>query len=584
MKLIKLRGISLKQQVEDLQDQMTAKDQELVRMKERQTFSREYNFDLREKNNDLKKQLSEANEDLRKTREIVEAEFTEKIQALVEEISILEERIAEQDNELENLKAQASCHERKLEKKEGLINKQSDKIESLEAEVVEYQMKQSKAIEKERQNALKELRELRSNMDKKSQAYDKVMVDKNELQKMAENLDKQASEFERLFNEKKVECEKLLKEKTRIEMDRNGLKSIVDNLKKTVSGEQGRTDQLLKDYKERIKVLEANIKTEKDSSKNMTRNFEKEKTQAESNVKRLAVMQQELDRCVQEANEADERAAHLEEEIRELKEEASRHISEVLTQKSKTSRMKSSLNEANEKINSLEARIQSLLTEMEKNRVDNDTEVYRLSERLRQHHELENEMMKRIEKLEKAKKPLIAFNSPAPSRKPSQSIRNVRDFEIELEKEREQKRKMQEELIRTETELLDLKLNQRVKRMHYSDQKHEAHDEESHASLDPSAPEEPPSYIKFSQEGLSTSISESSIDNNMEGDEDDSYESDDPTVVSPCLENHEHRHTINVDVHRGATSTVGSSQTYTCTRQSSYKYPLTSPYKFNRRN
>jgi PP-loop superfamily ATP-utilizing enzyme len=66
--------------------------------------------------------------------------------------------------------------------------------------------------------------------------------------------------------------------------------------------------------------------------------------------------------------------------------------------------LKSALAHANYKIEVLEDRIDPLLAQMEKEKSDAETQMFCLSERLRQHHELENEMLAKIEKLEKTKK------------------------------------------------------------------------------------------------------------------------------------------------------------------------------------
>ena len=129
---------------------------------------------------------------------------------------------------------------------------------------------------------------------------------------------------------------------------------------------------------------------------------ERSRTEAES--RRVADLQDQLQQCIDEADSADSRSEQLEAEIREIKEEAARHISEVFSLQATVNSLKSSLAQANYTIQSLEDRIESLLVQMEKEKLESETEMYRLSERLRQHHVLENEMMTKIEKLEKTKK------------------------------------------------------------------------------------------------------------------------------------------------------------------------------------
>ena len=403
------------------------------------------------------------------------------------------------------------------------------------------------------------------------------------MQETCKEIESQASDFEKLYEKRKTEYERLLKDKVAVQKERDALKIQVSQLNSTIAGEKNRADLLVKDLNSKVQSLESLLSTEKDRVKSLSRELDQEKKKGEANNRRVLALEQELDRCVQEANTADERSAQLEEEIREIKEEAARHISEILNQKSRCKRLQSSLAEANEQIETLQARIDSLLTEMDKNKKQTDNEIYSLTERLRQHHDLENEMMRKIEKLEKSKKPLIGINSPLPISKPRTTgfIRDVREFETELEKEKEKSRQLQRELYQREAELLELRNKYTMKKIHPKTTDDDEHLDSSSPDSDPSAPP-PPSYFKYSLEhdthsttGSSSNVSVISSDHNdvVPSDEDD----EDTTLDGQ--ENHSHHHTVSVDVHQAASSTMESSKKYLETIKSFQPSDRFNPYR-----
>ena len=114
--------------------------------------------------------------------------------------------------------------------------------------------------------------------------------------------------------------------------------------------------------------------------------------------------------------------------------------------------------------------------------------------------------------------PLIGISprKPAPQTLAvSGQNRDVRDLEHELEREREQKRKLQQELIRTEAELMDLKMETKMK--HFNQ---ELTGDHTSIDTDPSAPPPPPYGTS-----VSPNHSFTSYDNNIDvtSDEEDDH-------------------------------------------------------------
>lgn len=551
----------LKEQLENLNEEFKAKEFEVERVKERQKFSTEMNFQYREEIHILKKEKRELEDELRKTREAIEEQFHDKIQALVEEISELEEEKKQMKSEIEDLSETQEFLKAKIAKKDDTIDKMTDKISELKDLNEKYRKEKNAQNEKEKKDLLQQLRDMRYKLDNESQKFKDNEKKFAELRAFCDQHDKASKEIQEVLDKKTVEYNRLLKEKMDAEKERDTFKDDLAQANRCLSGEKARSDEFIKSLNEKIKGIEHLLTLEKEKSRKLHSELEQEKKKSDSVARRMIAVQKELEKCVKEANSAEERATSLEEEIREIKEECAQHISEILSQKSRCSRFRADLNDANEEIENLEARIESLVSEMKKMKADSDTDIFRLNERIRQHHDLENVMLKKIEMLESKKKPLIGI-SPRPHPKTPQSngfMRNVREFEAELAKERETNRKLQEELIRVESELMDFKMEARMKDLRPKPDVEDSTTDDEDTDTGPSAP--PPPYLKYSIEAhANTSFTESTANSAVSSDDNDAAPSDDDNDGNTTIsESHCHRPTIAVDVHHDACS-IGSSR------------------------
>lgn len=541
---------TLKCHVDDVKKELDAKDLEVKRAKERVEFVRELNIELREKNRELDKELREVKDHLANAKSEISAKYSDKITTLSREIDSLEKKVSEKDSEISKLNSTITDLRNSIAAKDREIKRLDEEVKDYKSKCERYRQEKQDEMDKEKSKLLGELRMLRENLDKKCEDYQKQVNEKELLKKTCLEIENQADQYDKLLTKKEEEYQKLLRERQKLELDRDSLKLEVKKLQVSTQNDKTKFELETTRLSDKMKRLEEDLTIANNKVRSLRKELDQERNANDVNVRRVRTLEEELDRCVAEANAAEERTARVEEEIREIKEEAARHISEVLAEKSRGNQLKSMLQEAKERNEQLETRIDAIITEMEQERHEYDTEIYRLNERLRQHLQLENEMSNRLEKLEHKKKPLIGI-SPRPPRSAPRSagfIKNVAQFEQELEKERERTRRLQNELIRTETELQEIKMQAKMKPL-LSVHNHHDLDSLSHESRgEPSAP--PPPYGTVSVNGhyaVDDAHSVSSLvsrdDNNIE-----ITSSDDTDSLIQRF------HTVSVDVHRASSS------------------------------
>lgn len=165
-----------------------------------------------------------------------------------------------------------------------------------------------------------------------------------------------------------------------------------------------KTDSVTKRFNDEIKRLEAIVERNQNTIVRLEGIVDEQKQMAQEHFDRAEKLQQDLDETCIVGSEYMNRVTDLEVVVREVKEEAARHVTAYLDEKSKVDHLKRELHSAHDSIELLQSKIQSLIHKLEKQKVASDTEVFRLQERVRQHHQVEKEMMARIDKLEQKKK------------------------------------------------------------------------------------------------------------------------------------------------------------------------------------
>jgi chromosome segregation ATPase len=229
-------------------------------------------------------------------------------------------------------------------------------------------------------------------------------------------------------------------------------------------------------------------------------------------------------------NDLNDHVKHLEDQLMAIKEEAAQHISVASNLKHKNSQLCLALEAANRRCETLDKRVEDVLDFAERKEGEFNTERLKLLEK-------DNQQTKLIEflqnKYESQKRPL--FQSPfASSNKPPAvtSSTHVKELEAALSKERTTNRKLQEELHRTEAELVDMKMENKLIKANVIDMDTEG--------KDASAPPPPYRVARRDQDdrgGDSTGSLSSSVTTDNNEDSDDSI-----TVAVQA--------TVYADVHR----------------------------------
>lgn len=400
----------LKQSLQDAKQQIEAKDDEITRCKERHQFTREINLELRSKITELEKTLREAQKES-KTQDIESAKLVrEKEEELNKQKIELETKVSELERKVSKLTSENSQLRKKIEEQESIIKKQLSDLEGYRKKLDDYRRQKAADEEREKLKLLNELRDLRKELDKKTGELEKRAQDTLSLKKICDEVELQAETFDRLLTKKTDECKQLLIEKSNIEREKYLLSQKVDKLEAELSSARQEKDSRFESLNDKIALLESSLAEEKERVRSLTNDLEYERTEARENIDRVVSLEEELNRAIAEANAADIRIQELESENIAIKEEAARHISEFMAQRSENSNLAYCLDEAKRRVELLEATIDSLHKTMDEEKQTYETEIYKLSERLRQHFDLESEMMNKIDKLEKAKK--VRFNLP----------------------------------------------------------------------------------------------------------------------------------------------------------------------------
>ena len=247
-------------------------------------------------------------------------------------------------------------------------------------------------------------REINLDLRSKIAELEKRTGDTKELKEIITQLEKQLDDSVRLLSKKTEEYNQLRKEKQTIEREKISLMKEVESLKSEFSIAREKNGQELNDLRNQVKQLEKCLEQKNQCVETISKNLEEEVKKAQTSGIRIAGLEQDLKRIITEASAADLRIEELEEQNLVIKEEAARHISECMAQRSENTRLTYELEHAKNKADLLKGTIRSLQDTMEQEKQLYETEIYKLSERLRQDFDLESEMMNKINKLEKAKK------------------------------------------------------------------------------------------------------------------------------------------------------------------------------------
>lgn len=211
-------------------------------------------------------------------------------------------------------------------------------------------------------------------------------------------------DFESRYEKKKEENAKLVADLRKVEKERDNLRRELDRLNSSIADGSKKTDSVTRRFNDEIKRLETIVERNQNTIVQLEALVDEHRERAQEQINRAEKLQQDLDETCMVGSEYMNRVSELEDVVREVKEEAARHVTAYLDEKCNVDRLKRELQSAHEKVQVLETKIQSLIHKLERQKVANDTEVFRLQERLRQHHHAEKEMMARIEKLEQKKK------------------------------------------------------------------------------------------------------------------------------------------------------------------------------------
>lgn len=302
--------------------------------------------------------------------------------------------------ELEKKLAEKGC-----KCKETPVTKTRDKFmeEFREKQVIDLR-KKIEELEKARNEAQKLADERLSELNRKSK-------DADLLKQVCAEIETQANQFDQLLTRKQDENTQLMIENRNLATDRDRLLRQIDNHKEDLTSARRNFDRTVESLNHSNLKLEAQL-IEKDkiieSLQRDLKNQEKSSSSSKEEIKSLTLQIQGLDSEIRQAyaelDASELKIRELQSDSDRIKEEAARHISELMLQRAENNRLIWNLDEAKKKIDDLETCMENLKRSHEIVKKAHADEIYSLEKQLRQHFGLETEMMKRIDKLQKAKK------------------------------------------------------------------------------------------------------------------------------------------------------------------------------------
>ena len=450
-----------KKLINDLKSKLESKTKDLELSEKNGRIRKEINVDLRSKNDELIKELNEMKEKLVQEKKEWEEKMKEKEESRAKiEFEGLKLKLKDESKkkdklmeDISSLRKIIAIKESKIEEKDTLIKELSFKKENEAKQEDEGKKELEKELEKE--------------MEKRQKAIDT-------LKKVCRESGQQADDFARLLEKKSIENERLISQLSKTEKELIKTKEEVIKTKEEViktkrdlsSKEEDRAkiDLEMKEKEMIISSLEQLVKEEQEKVILLMNELKEVRIANEELITKCQQLEEEI---ISGRNELMTEIAQLNEHLRDAKEERSVHFTHFLEEKGRSKSLKCELEERdriiiakNSLIDSLNEEIKSVIKEMEEVKTKSEREVFKLKEALRQHQQVEEEMMDRIQKLEMKKKPLIGINSPAVSfGSRSGAPTTARGSKSESEVDYKLiNYKLQEKLNETRSELFNLKM------------------------------------------------------------------------------------------------------------------------------
>ncbi|KAI1298467.1 hypothetical protein HDE_04150 [Halotydeus destructor] len=569
----KLQISDLKTKADTKGDDMSSKvemrtlQRELDAEKDKVKYARDINIKIRQEKRELEERMDEIQKALRaKDKEIdkltakrresdsnfqkMESDYQDKVKDLQGRINVLEEKCKEAKDAENKISEWKTMCEREQKENRKLLDNVAD-------------------LERKCSRLSGEIRNLKTEADSKDALVKKLEENNRALRTIGSDQDVQLNQLEE-------RCIKLLKEvKTgnseRIELSKtnNQLANDLRNLRRELDDQNKLVDELKSKLDSEKDLAEYRVGDEKAKVRNMEEEVRVESQNARDALEQVEALEHELRVKSSELDSASEQFMIMEDELYRIKEEAAKTITTAQTLQSDKCKLSLALEEALRKNDQLEGRMHAILDEVEVRQGIEKERTIKLEDQISQHVKLVDFLQKKVEELENKKKPLIGFNTPTPStRSYTPSTPQVSSNQAahqaavaDLEREKKTSRRLQQKLEdaeiklhKTEAELFDLKMENKLMKANVIDNQPSARNQGS----DPTAP---PPYADDGSLSTSGDSSHTTDSNTDHGDQIDAVSFSDDSYRRAVRKETLYavrKETVYADIH-GQTSSAQSS-------------------------
>ena len=510
---------ALETEIARLKVELSDKEFEVNRARERATIARDINIGLREEKTEMEKKLKEANDALEEAQADAEEKVKEDIRQLKCKIRELESKLKDEQKSKEKLTNDMASLRRIAETKDQRIEKLNDELEDLREkwEIIRQEMKEE--FDDEKSKLMEEIKRATRESTESNQELRRLRQKAKVLEENLKEVDKQAEEWHKAFTKKEFLFKELLQQKKKDDEEMIQMKKNFEKTERALAEEKDKKSDNTSRLIKRVKDLDEELEKERLRIEKMRKDLQHEHNEKEGLRKQNQSLVEELERVGSEANDAQDIHEILGEEIKMIKEEAARHITEICNQRTRAEKYKVALKNSEDQKEMLDVRLNSCLDEIDKMKKEHAKEVFKLEEMIRQYHQMQDATMVQMEKLERTKRPLIGI-SPRPvsagikslSKTPREKAFSVNSAAspyggvisiTEYEKERDKSRKLEEKLRKKETELEEVKMQLKMAKVDHYHQQNLRRDADD---ISPSASAPPPPYPVAYRDGDNDSM------------------------------------------------------------------------------
>ncbi|XP_067132283.1 citron Rho-interacting kinase-like isoform X3 [Centruroides vittatus] len=433
---------------DDLQQQLKKKESEIseikidLRIAQREAKQAEdivgslqsSNRNLREKANNLEKYKSEEDN---------------KQKQLMEDIANLKQELEEKNKELENINKLFEKTKDFEEKYNNIFNaceKLNKRVEALQDEVLQK--------DEEKQQLTKEVNGLRNKLTDKIHENEVLELNMNTLKTICTELEDQIHVLERLLETHQENESKLMKQKDSCQNDIEKLEDDVRTTQEILAKEKRNRiekelllEEIQDEQQSQCAIYEAELKTLREQN-NQQREINKDLGN------QIVELEKELSLVETTRDTMQKKLYLLEEENVQIKEEAARHITQISSFKMSNLKLTQELEETVSKLEETRELYEQICSELESNQVSYENEKMKFEQTISQQTKLIDFLQTKAEGMEKKRKGMHKLFGNRKENLPLIPLQ-YRELEAMLEKERSKCRRLQEQLNKARSEILE---------------------------------------------------------------------------------------------------------------------------------